>query len=70
MSKKKWNKDMSKKNKIKKNEEERDEAYQESRWGLQAMETMQKIVESGTVLNQRVRHEVISYPLSFWYLFK
>ena len=34
------------------------EAYQESRWGLQAMETMQKIVESGTILNQRVRYVV------------
>ena len=48
---------------VQKEEDSLAEAYQESRWGLQAMETMQKIVESGTILNQRVRHEVISYPL-------
>ena len=44
---------------VQKEEDSLAEAYQESKWGLQAMETMQKIVESGTILNQRVRCEIV-----------
>ena len=31
-----------------------EDAYPEDRWGQQAMETMQKIVDSGAILSQRV----------------
>jgi hypothetical protein len=39
--------------------------YGETRWGLQALETVQKIVDSGVVLSQRVSDSI----LLFFYLF-
>ena len=51
--------DLDDRDAVQKEEDSLAEAYQESKWGLQAMETMQKIVESGTILNQRVRCEIV-----------
>ena len=44
--------------------------YGETRWGLQAMETVQKIVDSGVALSQRVSHHILlhSHILLFRYL--
>ena len=44
--------------------------YGETRWGLQAMETVQKIVDSGVALSQRVSlYSLLHSPVLLFFYF-